>query len=88
MPAELSKPGRSVAVIARFLDKPAVIAAVAVGVAADFANGNAHAPIVLSVKYINSRFLERAGHQLQIKDFHMIEGLTPASDERVIVASQ
>jgi diguanylate cyclase (GGDEF)-like protein len=87
VPADLSKPGRSVAVIARFLDKPAVIAAVAVGVAADFANGNAHAPIVLSVKYINSRFLERAGHQLQIKDFHMIEGLTPASDERVIELS-
>ncbi len=84
VPAELSKPGRSVAVIARFLDKPAVIAAVAVGNAADFADGNGHAPIVLSVKYINSRFLERAGHQLQIDDFHMIEEPTPASDERVI----
>jgi diguanylate cyclase len=87
VPADLSKPGRSAAVIARFLDKPAVIAAVAVGVAADFANGNAHAPFVLSVKYINSRFLERAGHQLQIDDFHMIEGLTSASDERVIELS-
>ncbi len=84
VPAELSKPGRSVAVIARLLDKPAVIAAVAVGNAADFADGNGHAPIVLSVKYINSRFLERAGHQLQIDDFHMIEEPTPASDERVI----
>ncbi|HTE75934.1 MAG TPA: EAL domain-containing protein [Xanthobacteraceae bacterium] len=84
VPAELSKPGRSVAVIARFLDKPAVIAAVAVGNAADFADGNGHAPIVLSVKYINSRFLERAGHQLQIDDFHMIEAPTPAPDERVI----
>jgi diguanylate cyclase len=84
VPADLSKPGRSAAVIAWFLDKPAVIAAVAVGVAADFANGNAHAPIVLSVKYINSRFIERASHQLQIDDFHMIEGPTPAPDERVI----
>jgi sensor domain CHASE-containing protein len=87
VPADLSKPGRSVAVIARFLDKPAVIAAVAVGAAADFADGNAHAPIVFSVKYINSRFLERAGHQLQIDDFHMIEGLAPAPDERVIELS-
>ncbi len=87
VPAELSKPGRSVAVIARFLDKPAVIAAVAVGNAADFADGNGHAPIVLSVKYINSRFLERAGHQLQIDDFHMIEEPTPAPDERVIELS-
>jgi len=85
--ADLSKPGRSVAVIVRFLDKPAVIAAVAVGNAADFADGNAHAPIVISVKYINSRFLERAGHQLQIDDFHMIEGLAPAPDERVIELS-
>src|SRR5260370_12584739 len=48
------------------------------------AEGNGHAPIVLSVKYINSRFLERAGHQLQIDDFHMIEEPTPAPDERVI----
>ena len=87
VPAELSKPGRSVAVIARFLDKPAVIAAVAVGNAADFADGNGHAPIVLSVKYINGRFLERAGHQLQIDDFHMIEEPTPAPDERVIELS-
>jgi diguanylate cyclase (GGDEF)-like protein len=87
VPADLSKPGRSVAVIARFLDKPAVIAAVAVGAAADFADGNAHAPTVLSVKYINSRFLERAGHQLQIDDFHMIEGLAPAPNERVIELS-
>jgi diguanylate cyclase (GGDEF)-like protein len=87
VPADLSKPGRSVAVIARFLDKPAVIAAVAMGAAADFADGNAHAPIVLSVKYINSRFLERAGHQLQIDDFHMIEGLAPAPNERVIELS-
>jgi diguanylate cyclase (GGDEF)-like protein len=87
VPADLSKPGRSVAVIARFLDKPAVIAAVAMGAAADFADGNAHAPTVLSVKYINSRFLERAGHQLQIDDFHMIEGLAPAPNERVIELS-
>jgi hypothetical protein len=49
VPADLSKPGRSAAVSARFSGKPAVIAAVAVGVAADFANGNANAPIVLSV---------------------------------------
>jgi diguanylate cyclase len=84
VPADLSKPGRSAAVIARFLDKPAVIAAVAVGHAADFADGNGHAPIVLSVKYINSRFLERAGHQLQIDDFRMIEEPTSALDERVI----
>ena len=43
VPADLSKPGRNAAVIARFLDKPAVIAAVAVGNAADFADGNGHA---------------------------------------------
>ena len=87
VPADLSKPDRSVAVITRFLDKPAVIAAVVVGAAANFADGNAHAPIVLSVKYIDSRFLERAGQQLQIDDFHMIEGLAPAPDERVIELS-
>jgi EAL domain-containing protein (putative c-di-GMP-specific phosphodiesterase class I)/GGDEF domain-containing protein len=87
VPADLSKPDRSVAVITRFLDKPAVIAAIVVGAAANFADGNAHAPIVLSVKYIDSRFLERAGQQLQIDDFHMIEGLAPAPDERVIELS-
>src|SRR4029077_10604863 len=84
VPADLSKPGGSAAVIARFLDKPAVIAAVFVGNTADLTDGNAHAPIVLSVKYINSRFLERAGHQLQIDDFHMIEEPTPAPGEHVI----
>jgi EAL domain-containing protein (putative c-di-GMP-specific phosphodiesterase class I)/GGDEF domain-containing protein len=67
-------------VITRFLDKPAVIAAIVVGAAANFADGNAHAPIVLSVKYID-------GQQLQIDDFHMIEGLAPAPDERVIELS-
>jgi EAL domain-containing protein (putative c-di-GMP-specific phosphodiesterase class I)/GGDEF domain-containing protein len=80
VPADLSKPDRSVAVITRFLDKPAVIAAIVVGAAANFADGNAHAPIVLSVKYID-------GQQLQIDDFHMIEGLAPAPDERVIELS-
>jgi sensor domain CHASE-containing protein len=86
VPADLSKPGRSAAVIARFSGKPAVIAAVAVGVAADFANGNANAPIVLSVKYIDSRFLERASHQFQLDDFHMIEGLAPAPDDEHVIA--
>ena len=58
VPGDLTKPPRSAIVIQPFLDKPAIVAAIAVGNDTDV-TGNIL--VVLSIKYINSRFLGRVG---------------------------
>jgi diguanylate cyclase len=83
-PTELGKPAASAAVIQRFLGKPAVVVAAAVGNRSELALGNDRSPIVFSVSYINNGFLDHVADNLQIDSFHMIDETTPPADERVI----
>ena len=69
-----AKPGRSTALIQRFLDRPAIVGAVAVGAEADLAAGNAQAPIVFSVRFIDGALLKEIGERLQLTE--------PAQDRR------
>ncbi len=70
-PHDLSKPTTAVALIQTFVGQPAIIAAVAIGDDASFANGNDRAPIVALVKYINDRLLTKIAERLQVDDLHM-----------------
>src|SRR5262249_38085623 len=65
-----------------FLDKPAIVAAIAVGNDTDVTAGNV--PIVLSIKYINSRFLGRVGSHLQIEGLRIADRSAPASQNGVV----
>jgi diguanylate cyclase (GGDEF)-like protein len=60
------QPGRSTAVIERFLDRPAIVAAVAVGSDSDLAPGAAAAPVLVSVKYIDDDMLREIGKRLRL----------------------
>ena len=70
------EPGRRTALLQQFLDRPAIVAAVAVGSGADLAGGNQGAPIVVSIKYIDQTMLQEIGSDLQISDLHQIGGAT------------
>jgi diguanylate cyclase (GGDEF)-like protein len=70
------EPGRRTALLQRFLDRPAIVAAVAVGSEADVAAGNQGAPIVISIKYIDQTMLAEIGGDLQISNLHPIDGAT------------
>jgi diguanylate cyclase (GGDEF)-like protein len=78
-------PGRSAALIEDFLDRPAIVAAVAVGSETDLASGNAAAPMVLSVKYVDAEMLREIGARLQLIDLHESDAPTPPADEQVTV---
>jgi diguanylate cyclase len=69
-----SHPGRSTALIQRFQNRPAIVAAVAVGNDADLGSGNADAPIVVSAKFIDEAMLREIGSDLQISYLHEIKG--------------
>ena len=75
-----AQPGRGTALIRRFLDKPAIIAAVAVGSDADLARGNAQAPLAFVVKFIDNTMLAEIGWRLQLNDLRAFDGATPAGD--------
>ena len=70
------EPGRRTALLQRFLDRPVIVAAVAVGSEADVAAGNQGAPIVISIKYIDQTMLAEIGGDLQISNLHPIDGAT------------
>ena len=58
-----ANPGRHTALIQRFMDRPAIVGAVAVGTETDLAAGNARAPIVVAVRYIDAAMLDEiSGH--------------------------
>ncbi len=78
------KPGRSTVLMQRFLNKPAFVAAVAVGSDADLAAGNAGAPIVLSVKYVSNRLLNNIGTHLQLAGLRTIDDPARAGSDRVM----
>jgi diguanylate cyclase (GGDEF)-like protein len=73
-------PGRATALIQRFHNRPAIVAAVAVGTEADLRPGNARAPIVVSAKFIDEAMLREIGSDLQISDLHELKG--PAQSGR------
>jgi diguanylate cyclase (GGDEF)-like protein len=79
-----AKPGRSTALIQRFLDRPAIVAAVAVGSEADLAAGNAQAPIVFCVRYIDGPLLQEIGERLQLNSLRRIENAPPPAGEHAI----
>jgi diguanylate cyclase len=68
-----SKPGRSVGWFEQVMGKPAIAMAVAIGTDNELSAGNATAPIVLSIKFIDAALLEKIGDRLQLS------GLRPAS---------
>jgi diguanylate cyclase (GGDEF)-like protein len=67
-------PGRATALIQRFQNRPAIVAAVAIGTDADLSSGNAGAPIVVSAKFIDEAMLREIGSDLQISDLHELKG--------------
>jgi diguanylate cyclase (GGDEF)-like protein len=71
---EAGKPSRSAAWIEQVMGKPAIVMAVAIGSETELAAGNVTAPIVLSVKFIDSALLQGIGDHLQLSD------LRPAGD--------
>jgi diguanylate cyclase (GGDEF)-like protein len=74
------KPGRAASCIVQVMDKPAIVAAAAVGSDSDLADGNAGAPIVISVKYIDPDLLREIGDRLQMSGLHVIDGIGDAGD--------
>jgi diguanylate cyclase (GGDEF)-like protein len=82
-----AKPGRSAALIEPFMGRPAFVAAAAIGSDADLAAGNAHAPIALSVKYINAELLRGIAQRLQLTNLHLMDASPLPADERSITLS-
>ncbi len=81
-----AKPGRRTALIQRVTNRPAIVAAVAVGSDADLAAGNEHAPIVLAVKYIDQTMLREISAELQLPDLQEMDD-TAQADERFTTIS-
>ena len=77
------KPGRSTALIQNFAGKPAIVAAVAVGTADELARGNDHAPIAVSVKYINERMLKGISGELELPQLRRIDQPAQAGTDRI-----
>ncbi|HUI15786.1 MAG TPA: EAL domain-containing protein [Xanthobacteraceae bacterium] len=75
------RPGRSTVLVANFLGQPAYVAAVAVGSDADLAPGNDGAPIVLAVKYIGARLLDKIGGRLELTNLRAIGKPSANADE-------
>jgi diguanylate cyclase len=74
------RPGRRIALLQRFMDRPAIVAAVAVGNDADLSSGNEAAPIAFSVKYIDGDTLRAIGSDLQLSDLHAINAAAAGRD--------
>ena len=84
---DLAKPGRSTALIQRFLDRPAIVSAAAVGSDSQLATGNDHAPIEFTVKYIDAPMLRDIASRRQLIDLRLLDQQAPAADEHTIVLS-
>ena len=79
-----AKPGRSAVLIQRFMDRPAIVAAVAVGSDSDLRSGNQRAPIAASVRYLDDELLYEIGHRLQLTELRRLDGTALAADEHVV----
>ena len=71
---DIGKRSRSAGWIEQVMSKPAIAMAVAIGSDNELGTGNANAPIVLSVKFIDAPMLQKLGDRLQLS------GLRPAKD--------
>jgi diguanylate cyclase len=74
-----ARPGRSAALIQRFMERPAIVTEVAVGSQEDLAAGNAGAPIIIGIKYIDDAVLQQVGKELQLPALHELDH--PAADQ-------
>jgi diguanylate cyclase (GGDEF)-like protein len=83
----LANPGRSTALIQRFLDRPAIVSAAAVGSDSQLATGNDHAPIEFSVKYIDAAMLHQIASRRQLTGLRLLDKQAPTADEHTIVLS-
>ncbi len=73
--------GRSTVLLQDFLGQPAYVVAVAVGSDADLAHGNIGAPIVLAVKYIGARMLDKIGGRLELTSLHVTAKPSATADD-------
>ncbi|MGB6534780.1 MAG: bifunctional diguanylate cyclase/phosphodiesterase [Xanthobacteraceae bacterium] len=74
---------RGAALAQSFLNRPAIIAAVAVGTDADLGSGNRQAPVVLSIKFIDADMLREIGSELKLAGLRQIGAAAPAKGDRV-----
>ena len=70
---DLLRPDGFAALIERFRNRPAIVAAMAVGSDSDLAAGNAGTPVVIAVKYIDDAMLREIGSQFQLTGLREIE---------------
>jgi sensor domain CHASE-containing protein len=82
-----ARPGRSSALMQRFLDHPAFVSAVAVGSDDDLAAGNAGAPIALAVKYVTTRLLNNIGPHLEMAGLRTLDDPAQAGGDRVMAVT-
>ncbi len=78
------RPSRIAALIQRFTGRPAIVAAVAVGSNDDLAAGNAHAPIVVAIKYIDDAMLREIGSRLQLPELGLLDDRAGTGEMPVI----
>jgi diguanylate cyclase len=84
IPTQISlHPGRTTALIQLFQNRPAIVAAVAVGADADLGTGNERAPIVFSAKFIDEALLREIGSDLQISDLHELNEAGQTSGDHI-----
>ncbi len=80
---DLPRPDGFAALIERFRDRPAIVAAVAVGSDSELAYGNADAPIVIAVKYIDDGMLREIARQFHLAGLHEIADPAHLGDMQV-----
>jgi diguanylate cyclase len=81
---DLADPGRSTVLVQNFLGQPAYVAAVAVGSDADLAKGNDRAPIVVAVKVLSTRLLDKVGDRLELANLRAIANPAQAANDRTL----
>jgi diguanylate cyclase (GGDEF)-like protein len=79
-PQNPARPARSTVMIQRFMNRPAIVAAVAVGIDAELASANEEAPIIISIKYIDAAMLREIGTHLELSDLRTIDDPAQAPD--------
>jgi diguanylate cyclase len=80
---DAGKPSRSAGWIEQVMGKPAIVMAVAIGSETELAARNAGAPIVLSVKFIDSALLRGIGDHQQLSGLRLAEDASPTADDYV-----
>jgi diguanylate cyclase len=78
------RPSRIATLIERFTGRPAIVAAVVVGSDDELAAGNAGAPIVVVVKYIDDAMLQEIADRLQLPGLRQLDDKASAGDTPVI----